>query len=83
MNPITEQIKELLLVNAKAIVDREEDVSVQIMQGEQTTVFEVRVHRTDLGKIIGKHGKMAQSLRTILQAISTKHKIRAIMEIME
>ena len=78
-----EEIQMLLLANARAVVDKPEEASVSIAQGEQTTVYQLRVNKSDLGKIIGKKGSMAQAFRTILNAVSTKNKIRAVLEIME
>jgi predicted RNA-binding protein YlqC (UPF0109 family) len=60
-----------------------EAVSVNEIVGEQTTVIELKVDKTDLGKIIGKQGRTARSLRTILNAASTKLKKRSVLEIIE
>ena len=68
---------------AQALVDNPDDVSVNEIEGEQTSVIELRVAKDDLGKIIGKHGRTAQSIRTILSAASAKHKKRAVLEIVE
>ncbi len=76
-------MKELVKYIAKALVDNPEEVSVNEVEGEQTSVIELRVAKGDLGKIIGKHGKTAQSIRTILSAASAKIGKRAVLEIVE
>lgn len=67
----------------KALVDFPDQVKVNAVRGEQTTVIELHVARDDLGKVIGKQGRTAQSLRTVLNAASTKLKVRAVLEIIE
>lgn len=67
----------------KALVDIPDQVRVSAVRGEQTTVIELHVAKEDLGKVIGKQGRTAQSLRTILNAASTKMKIRSVLEIIE
>lgn len=67
----------------KAFVDSPEQVDVLMKQGEQTTVYEVRSAKSDLGKILGKKGTMAGALRKLLIAFSVKHRFRAILEIVE
>ena len=76
-------MKELVKFIAKALVDSPDEVSVNEVEGEQTSVIELRVAKGDLGKIIGKHGKTAQSIRTILSAASAKIGKRAVLEIVE
>ncbi|OGQ23424.1 MAG: RNA-binding protein [Deltaproteobacteria bacterium RIFCSPLOWO2_02_FULL_44_10] len=68
---------------AKALVDKPEAVEVTEVEGEQTTVIELRVAKEDLGKVIGKEGRMARALRTVLGAASTKIRKRAVLEILE
>jgi uncharacterized protein len=68
---------------AKALVDFPDSVHVAEVEGEQTTVIELKVAKEDLGKIIGKEGRTARSLRTILAAVSTKLKKRSVLEILE
>jgi predicted RNA-binding protein YlqC (UPF0109 family) len=68
---------------AKALVDFPEQVTVAEVEGEQTTVIELKVAKEDLGKIIGKEGRTARSLRTILAAVSTKLRKRSVLEILE
>ena len=68
---------------AKALVDEPEQVQVNAVEGEQTTVLELRVAPNDLGKVIGKQGRTARSIRTILGAASMKLKKRYTLEILE
>lgn len=76
-------MKNLVEVMAKALVDKPEEVSVQEVDGEKTTIFELRVASNDLGKVIGKQGKTARAMRTILSASGTKIGKRASLEILE
>jgi len=68
---------------AKALVDEPEKVNVTEVEGERVTVIELRVAQTDLGKVIGKQGRTARALRTILNANATKLHKRAVLEIVE
>jgi uncharacterized protein len=68
---------------AKALVDEPEKVNVTEVQGERVTVIELRVAQTDIGKVIGKQGRTARALRTILNANATKLHKRAVLEIVE
>ena len=68
---------------AKSLVDKPEDVSVAEVEGERTTVYELRVATSDLGKVIGKQGKTARAIRTILSAAGTKLGKRCVLEILE
>lgn len=76
-------MKDLLLYIAKSLVDKPEAVTVVEVEGEKTTVLELRVAPEDLGKVIGKQGRTARSIRTILNASATKLKKRAVLEIIE
>jgi len=76
-------MKELIEYIAKALVDNPEEVSVTELEGEQTSVIELRVAKEDLGKVIGKQGRTARSIRTILGAASMKIKKRSVLEILE
>ncbi len=76
-------MKELVERMAKALVDKPEDVAVSEIDGEKTTVYELRVASTDLGKVIGKQGKTARAMRTILSASGTKIGKRCVLEILE
>lgn len=78
-----EELRNLVEVMAKALVDFPDRVNVAEVEGEQTTVIELKVAKEDLGKIIGKEGRTARSLRTILAAVSTKLKKRSVLEILE
>lgn len=68
---------------AKALVDEPDQVSVQVVEDEQGTVLELRVGPNDIGKVIGKQGRTARSLRTILGAAGMKLRKRVTLEIME
>lgn len=76
-------MKELVEYIAKALVDNPEEVVVTEIEGEVTSVIELRVAKSDLGKVIGKEGRTARAMRTILTASSTKIKKRAVLEIIE
>jgi predicted RNA-binding protein YlqC (UPF0109 family) len=76
-------MKELIKYIAQALVDYPEQVEVSEVQGEQTSVIELKVAKDDLGKIIGKQGRTARSIRTILSAASAKIKKRSVLEIIE
>ena len=76
-------MKELLELIARALVDQPEQVVVRSIEGEQCTVMELRVAPTDIGKIIGKEGRNAVSIRTILGAAGMKLKRRVTLEILE
>jgi predicted RNA-binding protein YlqC (UPF0109 family) len=76
-------MKNLVETMAKALVDKPEEVSVAEVDGERTTVFELRVSNNDLGKVIGKQGKTARAMRTILSAAGTKLGKRCVLEILE
>jgi uncharacterized protein len=76
-------LKELIEFMARALVDSPERVTVSEIVGEQTSVIELRVAKEDLGKVIGKQGRTARAMRTILSAASTKIRKRAVLEIIE
>ena len=76
-------MKELITHIAKSLVDRPDLVTVAEVQGNQTTVLELMVAKEDLGKVIGKNGRTAQAMRTILSAVSSKIKKRTVLEIIE
>lgn len=76
-------MKELVEAIAKALVDNPDQVEVHAVEGEQVTVLELRVHPTDLGKVIGRQGRTAKSIRTILGAAGMKLKKRLTLEILE
>jgi predicted RNA-binding protein YlqC (UPF0109 family) len=76
-------MKELIKYIAQSLVDQPEKVEVHEIEGEQTSVIELRVAKEDLGKVIGKQGRTARAMRTILSAASTKVRKRAVLEILE
>jgi len=76
-------MKELVEYIAKSLVDRPEQVFVQETEGERTTIIELKVAKEDLGKVIGKMGKTARSIRTIMGAVGTKMGKRCVLEILE
>lgn len=76
-------MKELVTYIAQSLVDKPEQVSVAEVKGNQTTVLELTVAKEDLGKVIGKQGRTAQAMRTILSAVSSKIKQRTVLEIIE
>jgi len=76
-------MKQLIEDIAKGLVDAPDDVAVNILEGEQSTVLELKVAPCDLGKVIGKQGRTARSIRTILGAASMKLNRRYTLEILE
>lgn len=76
-------MKELIEYIAKSLVDNPDDVSVTEVEGEVTSVIALKVAKPDLGKVIGKQGRTARALRTILSVASIKAKKRAVLEIVE
>ncbi len=76
-------MKELILVMAKALVDKPDEVEIREIEGDITTILELKVAKDDLGKVIGKQGKTAHAMRAILNATATKLKKRAVLEIVE
>ncbi len=76
-------MRELVEQIAKSLVDHPDKVSVNAVEGEQVTVLELRVDPTDLGKVIGKQGRTARSIRTILGAAGMKLRKRFTLEILE
>jgi predicted RNA-binding protein YlqC (UPF0109 family) len=76
-------MKDLITEIVQALVDQPGEVSVNEIGGSHTTVLELRVAKTDMGKVIGKQGRTAQAMRTILSAASGKTRKRYILEIVE
>lgn len=76
-------MKDLISYIAQALVDHPEQVSVSEVEGNQTSVLELKVAKEDLGKVIGKQGRTARAMRTILSAASAKLKKRTVLEIIE
>lgn len=76
-------MKDLIKYIAQALVDNPDQVSVAEVEGNQTSVLELKVAKEDLGKVIGKQGRTARAMRTILSAASAKVKKRTVLEILE
>ena len=76
-------MKELITLMAQAVVDEPERVTVTEIQGGQTTVYELKVAKIDVGKVIGKKGRTASALRTIVNAVAAKEHKRVILEIID
>ena len=76
-------MKDLITYIAKALVDNPEEVVVTEIEGRQTSVIELKVAKEDIGKIIGKQGRTAVAIRTILNAASMKLRKRCVLEILE
>jgi hypothetical protein len=76
-------MKDLIKYIAQALVDKPEEVSIAEVEGNQTSVLELKVAKEDLGKVIGKQGRTARAMRTILSAASAKAKKRSVLEIIE
>ncbi len=76
-------LKDLVEFIAKSLVDTPDEVQVAEIGGEQSVVYELRVAKDDLGKVIGKQGRTARAIRTLLGAASTKLKKRSVLEILE
>ena len=76
-------LKEMVEFIVKKLVDRPESVNVSEVNGQQATIIELRVAREDLGKVIGKEGKTARAIRTLVHAAASKEHKRAVLEILE
>jgi len=76
-------LKTLVEYIAKLLVDDASLVDVKEIEGEKTTILELRVAEDDLGKIIGRHGRTAKAMRTVINAAATKERKRAVLEILE
>ena len=76
-------MRELITYVVRFLVDHPDEVEVREIEGEQTRVLELRVAKTDMGKVIGKQGRTARALRTILAAASAKLNKRTVLEILE
>ncbi len=76
-------VKEMIEYIAKSLVDDPDAVKVSEVEGEQTSVIELKVAKEDLGKVIGKQGRTARAMRTLLGAASTKARKRVVLEILE
>jgi predicted RNA-binding protein YlqC (UPF0109 family) len=76
-------MKELVEVIAKALVDFPEEVTVNEIEGEQSIILELKVANDDMGKVIGKQGRIAKAIRTVIKAAATKEDKRVILEIIQ
>jgi predicted RNA-binding protein YlqC (UPF0109 family) len=77
------QLKDLVESIVKALVDNPDEVDLKEIEGERTTVYELKVGEGDLGKVIGKHGRTAHSIRVLLSAAATKDGKKVVLEILE
>ncbi len=77
------EMKDLITYIAKSLVDQPDSVKVMEVEGETTSIIELSVAKEDVGKIIGKQGKTATAIRTIMNAVSMKMKKRSILEIID
>jgi predicted RNA-binding protein YlqC (UPF0109 family) len=75
--------KDLVEYIAKSLVDDPGSVEVKVVEGEKSTILELRVAETDIGKVIGKHGRIAKAIRTVLQAATAKSGKRTVLEILD
>jgi predicted RNA-binding protein YlqC (UPF0109 family) len=76
-------MKDLVAHIARELVDKPDEVFVAEIEGNQTSVLELKVAKDDLGKVIGKKGRIAQAIRTIVSSVSAKEKKRTVLEILE
>ena len=76
-------MKELLETIAKALVDYPEEVSVNEIEEEKTLILELKVSKDDMGKVIGKQGRIAKAIRTVVKAAAIKENIRVVVEIVQ
>ena len=75
--------KELVEYMVKSLVDNPEEVEIKEVEGEKSTILELRVTKEDIGKVIGKHGRIARAIRTIINASATKSGKRVVLEILD
>ena len=78
-----EELRKWIELTVKLFVDVPDKVKVEMVQGEQTTLYKVSCGKEDLGKVIGKQGGMARSLRAVILSVATKNSFRAVMDIVE
>lgn len=79
----TPDLKALVEFLSRALVDEPDQVDVQVVQGDRTTVYELRVAESDLGKLIGKNGRTVRAVRTLLSAAAAKSDERPVLEVLE
>ena len=77
------ELKELLESLVRALVDHPEEVIVREVKGDKTLILELRVNKNDMGQVIGKNGRNAQAIRTILNGVAAKHGVLVVFEIVE
>ena len=75
--------KELVNYIARSLVDEPDEVEVSMIEGEKSTILELKVSQSDIGKVIGKHGRIAKAIRTVLSAAATKTGKRIVLEILD
>lgn len=75
--------RELVEFIAKSLVDDPDGVEVNVIEGEKSTILELKVSQPDIGKVIGKHGRIAKATRTLLSAAATKTGKRVVLEILD
>ncbi len=76
-------MKELLETIARALVDYPDDVSVNEVEGENAIILELRVAKEDMGKVIGKQGRIAKAIRSVIKAAAIKENVRVVVEILQ
>ena len=76
-------IKELVEYMVKCLVDNPDEVNIHEVEGEKSTILELKVKKEDIGKVIGKHGRIARAIRTILNASATKLGKKVVLEILD
>jgi predicted RNA-binding protein YlqC (UPF0109 family) len=76
-------MKELVEIIAKSLVDHPDEVSVTEVEGEQSIILELKVANDDMGKVIGKQGRIAKAIRTVIKAAATKEDKRVMLEIIQ
>ncbi len=76
-------MKELLETIAKSLVDNPDDVFVTEVEGAQSVILELRVAQDDMGKVIGKQGRIAKAIRTVVKAAATRENKRVVVEILQ
>jgi len=76
-------MKDLLEYLAKALVDNPDDIQIEVIEGERSVILQLKVNQEDIGKVIGKQGRIAQALRTLVKAAATKQGKNAIVEILD
>jgi len=76
-------MEDLLEYLARALVDNPDDVQVEVIEGERSAILQLKVHPDDIGKVIGKQGRIVQAMRTLIKAAATKEGKNAIVEILD